>query len=66
MILLQCLKPVIAAVHGNCIGGGIDTITACDIRYCTEDANFVAKVKVLLSYICLPIKNCLESPLRSR
>lgn len=26
--------PVIAAVHGSCIGQGIDCITACDIRVC--------------------------------
>ncbi len=30
--------PVIAAVHGACIGGGVDLTSACDIRYCTEDA----------------------------
>jgi enoyl-CoA hydratase len=33
-------KPVIAAVHGKCIGGGIDLITACDIRLCSADATF--------------------------
>ena len=32
--------PVIAAVQGGCIGGGLDMIAACDIRYCTRDAFF--------------------------
>ena len=32
--------PVIAAIHGACIGGGIDMISACDIRLATEDARF--------------------------
>ncbi|KAF9622361.1 hypothetical protein IFM89_031164 [Coptis chinensis] len=39
----KCRKPVIVSVHGGCIGGGIDIITACDIRYCTEDAFFTVK-----------------------
>lgn len=32
--------PVIAAIQGACIGGGIDMITACDIRLATDDAFF--------------------------
>jgi enoyl-CoA hydratase len=36
----DCPKPVIAAVHGYCLGGGIDLITACDVRLCAEDAVF--------------------------
>ncbi len=32
--------PVLAAVQGGCIGGGIDMISACDMRYCTVDAFF--------------------------
>lgn len=36
----KCRKPVIAAVHGHCIGGGVDLTTACDIRVCTQDATF--------------------------
>lgn len=36
----RCRKPVIAAVHGHCIGGGVDLTTACDIRVCTDDATF--------------------------
>jgi len=39
-VLEECRKPVIAAVHGQCVGGGLDIICACDIRLCTEDASF--------------------------
>ena len=35
-----CPKPVIAAIHGYCIGAGVDLITACDIRIASEDAIF--------------------------
>ena len=39
----RCRKPVIAAVHGACIGGGVDVVAACDIRCCSRDATFVLK-----------------------
>ncbi|KAL6763521.1 delta3,5-delta2,4-dienoyl-CoA isomerase [Haematococcus lacustris] len=39
----QCRCPVIAAVHGACIGGGVDLITACDVRVCSKDATFCVK-----------------------
>ena len=39
----RCRKPVIAAVHGVCYGGGIDLVTACDMRYCSADAKFSVK-----------------------
>jgi enoyl-CoA hydratase len=32
--------PVIAAIQGGCIGGGVDMISACDMRYATDDAFF--------------------------
>jgi delta(3,5)-delta(2,4)-dienoyl-CoA isomerase len=32
----KCDKPVIAAVHGLCLGAGIDIIAACDVRYCCK------------------------------
>lgn len=36
----KCRKPVIAAIHGYCIGAGVDIITACDIRLASADATF--------------------------
>lgn len=39
-ILERCPKPIISCVHDKCVGGGLDIISACDIRMCTEDASF--------------------------
>jgi enoyl-CoA hydratase len=39
----SCRKPVIAAIQGVCYGGGIDLISACDIRHATADATFAVK-----------------------
>lgn len=36
----DCSKPVIAAVHGYCLGGGVDVATACDVRLAAADAVF--------------------------
>lgn len=36
----RCKKPVVAAIHGWCIGGGIDLTSACDVRICSSDARF--------------------------
>jgi enoyl-CoA hydratase len=38
--LEQVRMPVIAAIQGGCIGGGVDMVCACDMRYCTADAFF--------------------------
>ena len=39
----QCSKPVLAAIQGYCLGGAIDLIAACDMRYAAEDAQFSIK-----------------------
>lgn len=41
--IYECKVPVIIGVHGLCVGGGIDLISMCDIRYCTADAQFTIK-----------------------
>ena len=39
-ILETCRVPVLVAIQGGCIGGGVDLVTACDIRYASADAYF--------------------------
>jgi enoyl-CoA hydratase len=39
----QCGKPVLAAVHGACIGGGLDLAVCCDVRYGSDDCFFSIK-----------------------
>jgi enoyl-CoA hydratase len=36
----RCRKPVLAAIHGYCLGGAVDLIAACDMRYAAADARF--------------------------
>ncbi len=43
----QCRKPVVAAISGWCIGGGVDLIAACDVRCCSAEAMFsVREVRI--------------------
>ncbi|BBW99873.1 enoyl-CoA hydratase [Mycolicibacterium moriokaense] len=45
----DCRTPTIASVHGWCIGGGVDLISAVDIRYASADAKFsVREVKIAI------------------
>jgi enoyl-CoA hydratase/carnithine racemase len=38
--LEACRIPVLCAIQGGCIGGGVDMVSAADMRYCTSDAYF--------------------------
>ena len=47
--IAELAVPVIAAVHGYCIGGGVDLVSACDVRLCSNDAIFsVRETKVAI------------------
>ncbi len=39
----KCRKPVLAAIHGACVGGAVDIVSACDMRYCVEKSYFSIK-----------------------
>ena len=39
----RCRKPVLAAIHGACVGGAIDLVSCCDMRYASKDAVFSIK-----------------------
>jgi enoyl-CoA hydratase/carnithine racemase len=48
--LADCRVPVVAAVHGGCIGAGVDLVSACDLRVCSADAFFqVAEIDVAIA-----------------
>lgn len=45
----QCRKPVVAAISGWCIGGGVDLAAAADVRVASTDARFsVREVRVAI------------------
>ena len=47
--IAELAVPVIAAIHGYCIGGGVDLVSACDVRLCDSLAKFsVRETKVAI------------------
>ena len=38
--------PVVAAIHGACVGAGLELVAAADLRFCSADAVFALKVRV--------------------
>lgn len=39
----ECPVPVVAAIHGKCIGAGVDLVCCADVRLCTTDAVFAVR-----------------------
>jgi enoyl-CoA hydratase len=47
--IAELAVPVIAAIHGYCIGGGVDLVSACDVRLCDSLAKFsIRETKVAI------------------
>jgi enoyl-CoA hydratase/carnithine racemase len=45
--LLDCRHPLIAQIHGICVGGGLEIAALCDLRICGESSRFGAPIKNL-------------------
>lgn len=45
--MIECRHPLVAQIHGNCVGGGLEIASMCDIRICGESSRFGAPIKNL-------------------
>jgi enoyl-CoA hydratase/carnithine racemase len=45
--LAQCRHPLIAQIHGICVGGGLEIAALCDLRICGQSSRFGAPIKNL-------------------
>lgn len=45
--LSECRHPLVAEIHGICVGGGLEIAALCDIRICGESSRFGAPIKNL-------------------
>ncbi|MGO4305586.1 enoyl-CoA hydratase/isomerase family protein [Cupriavidus sp. RAF12] len=45
--MLDCPHPVVAQIHGICVGGGLEVAAMADIRICGESSRFGAPIKNL-------------------
>ena len=45
--LTECRHPLVAQIHGICVGGGLEIAALCDLRICGEGSRFGAPIKNL-------------------
>ncbi len=45
--LATCRHPLVAQIHGICVGGGLEIAALCDLRICGESSRFGAPIKNL-------------------
>ena len=44
---IDCRHPLVAQIHGICVGGGLEIASLCDLRICGESSRFGAPIKNL-------------------
>lgn len=68
--LANCPHPVIAQIHGICVGGGMEIASLADIRICGKSSRFGAPIKnlgLVMAYdemAPLPVLLALRRPLK--
>ncbi|SNT30042.1 Enoyl-CoA hydratase/carnithine racemase [Noviherbaspirillum humi] len=61
MSIYRCSKPTLAAIHGYCIGGGVNVAISCDIRIASSDAVFaIPAARLGLGYRYSALKNLVD------
>jgi enoyl-CoA hydratase/carnithine racemase len=45
--LAECRHPIVAQIHGICVGGGLEIAALCDLRICGASSRFGAPIKNL-------------------
>ncbi len=50
----ECRHPIVAMIHGICVGGGLELAAACDLRICGKSSRFGAPIKRLGLVMALP------------
>jgi enoyl-CoA hydratase len=51
--IARCRHPVVAMIHGACVGGGLEIISLCDLRICGASSRFgvpIAKLGLVVGY----------------
>jgi enoyl-CoA hydratase/carnithine racemase len=50
-------KPIIAAVHGHCVGEGVNLVLGCDLVFADENARFtISEVRIGINAVDIPLK----------
>jgi enoyl-CoA hydratase/carnithine racemase len=51
--IARCRHPIVAMIHGVCVGGGLEVVSQCDLRICGASSRFgipIAKLGLVVGY----------------
>ena len=63
---LRCRHPLVAQIHGICVGGGLEIAALCDLRICGESSRFGVPIKNLGLVMAYPRNGAAGAPRRRR